>query len=165
MPETSTAISVLEHPLIRRLIQADLERDHFVIFGSGPLLAHGIRRNIYDLDVVARASAWHRVCEQGVPSAGKISGAPAIHFWGGRLQFFHEWISTDWDSDDLIDQAEIIEGLRFARLADVLAYKRILMRPKDIIDIHAITNLIILPHQQFPLRDAGHGRQHPAPSS
>ncbi len=139
MPETTAGISLLENPLIRRLIQLDLERDNFVIFGSGPLLAHGIRKNIRDLDVVARGSAWHRVCDQGIPSAGKISNAPATCFWGGRIQFFREWISTDWDSDDLIDQAEIIEGLRFARLADVLAYKRILMRPKDIMDIHAMS--------------------------
>lgn len=141
MPETTTGISLLEHPLIRRLIQLDLERDNFVIFGSGPLLAHGIR-NIHDLDVVARGSAWHRVCDQGIPSTGKISNAPATCFWGGRIQFFREWISTDWDSDDLIDQAEIVEGLRFARLPDVLAYKRMLMRPKDIMDIHAIAKLI-----------------------
>jgi hypothetical protein len=142
MPATTTGISVLEHPLIRRLIQLDLDRDNFVIFGSGPLLAHGIRRNIHDLDVVARGSAWHRVFDQGIPSSGKISGAPATCFWGGRIQFFREWISTDWDSNDLIDHAEIIEGLRFARLADVLSYKRMLMRPKDIMDIHAITKFI-----------------------
>lgn len=88
VPKMPTGISVLEHPLIRRLTQLDLEWDDFVIFGSGPLFAHGIRRNIHDLDVVARGSAWHRVCEQGIPSAGKISGAPAMHFWGGRIQFF-----------------------------------------------------------------------------
>lgn len=142
MPETPTGISVLAHPLIRRLTQLDLDRDNFVIFGSGPLFAHGIRRKIHDLDVVARGSAWRRVCEQGVSSAGKISGAPAMHFGGDQIQFFREWISTDWNSDDLIDRAEIIEGLRFARLADVLAYKRMLMRSKDIMDIHAIAKLI-----------------------
>lgn len=54
MPKTTTRISVLKHSLIRRLTQFNLERDNFVIFGSAPLLAHGIRRNIHDLDVVAR---------------------------------------------------------------------------------------------------------------
>jgi hypothetical protein len=142
MHETTTGSGLLGHPLIRRLIQLNLERDNFVIFGSGPLLAHGIRKNIHDLDIVARGSAWRRVRDQGIPSAGKISNGPATCFWDGRIQFFREWISTDWDTDDLIDQAEIIEGLRFAQLVDVLAYKRMLMRPKDIMDIHAIAKLI-----------------------
>jgi hypothetical protein len=32
----------------------------------------------------------------------------------------------------------VIQGLRFARLADVLAYKQVLLRPKDMADIHVL---------------------------
>jgi hypothetical protein len=32
--------------------------------------------------------------------------------------------------------------LRFARLADVLAYKQVLLRPKDMADIHVLTELL-----------------------
>ncbi|MCW2914581.1 MAG: transcriptional regulator, AraC family [Actinomycetia bacterium] len=134
--------NVLENPLIRRLVALELERDDFVIFGSGPLLTHGIRRSVRDLDVVARGTAWRRVSELGVPAVGAISGDQTVHFWGGRIQFSQEWISKVWDTDDLIDRAEIIEGLRFAQLTDVLAYKQMLMRPKDLADIQALTELL-----------------------
>ena len=64
MDETAAHVTALsENKLIRRLIKivAELDLDHrdFVIFGSGPLLAHGLRRRIGDLDVVARGPAWH----------------------------------------------------------------------------------------------------------
>jgi hypothetical protein len=111
-----------EHRLIRRLAmlvsELDLNVRDFVIFGSGPMLAHGLRHGIHDLDVVARGPAWQRVLEHG-------------------------WISADWDADDLIERAQSIQGWPFAPLADVLAYKEILLRPKDYPDIAAL-------HQAVP---------------
>jgi hypothetical protein len=141
MNEMAEHVDVLKNPLIRHLIALDLDRNDFVIFGSAPLLAHGLRQSIRDLDIVARGAAWRRASELGVPAVGMISGGPAVHLCGGRIQVSQKWISTCWDTDDLIDRAEIIQGLRFAPLADVLAYKCILMRPKDIVDIQALTQL------------------------
>ncbi len=139
MSEIRDHADVLAHPLIRRLVALGLERDDFVIFGSAPLLAHGLRRSISDLDVVARGAAWLRASRLGVPAVGIISGDGGVHLDGGRIQVFRRWIPGARDADDLIDHAEIIQGLRFARLADVLAYKQVLRRPKDIADIQALT--------------------------
>jgi hypothetical protein len=61
-------------------------------------------------------------------------------FRGGRIQFSRGWISDNWDADDLIDRAEIIQGLPFAPLTDILAYKRMLLRPKDLPDIAALNH-------------------------
>ncbi len=131
--------------LIRRLAllvtELDLDRRDFVIFGSGPLLAHGLRSGIRDLDVVARGPAWRRVRACGRPGTGSISGAPMALFWNGLIQFSQEWISDDWDPDDLIGRAERIQGWPFAPLADVLAYKQMLLRPKDRPDIAALSFL------------------------
>jgi hypothetical protein len=130
------------HPLIRRLAvlvtELDLDRRDFVIFGSGPLLAHGLRDGIRDLDIVARGAVWRRVRAYGCPGTGSISGAPMALFWDGLIQFSAGWISADWEADDLIGRAERIQGWPFAPLADVLAYKRILLRPKDHPDIAAL---------------------------
>ena len=136
-----------ENRLIRRLAmlvsELDLNVRDFVIFGSGPLLAHGLRDDIHDLDVVARGPAWQRVLEHGCPGTGSVNGAPMALFWNGLIQFSPTWISPDWDVDDLIDGAETIQGWPFAGLADVLAYKEILLRPKDYPDIAAL-------HQAVP---------------
>ena len=62
MSTASITYGVSEHPLIRRLASLGLDREHFVIFGSGPLLVQGIRTKIGDLDIVARVGkhrAWH----------------------------------------------------------------------------------------------------------
>jgi methylase of polypeptide subunit release factors len=130
--------SVLDHPFIARLVEFGLDRDDFVLFGSAPMLAHGLRKSIRDLDVVARGSAWQHALTHGTPGVGVVSGDPVMHLWGDRIQFSKGWISPSWDADELIDHAEIIEGIRFARLAEVLAYKRVLSRPKDIADIQQI---------------------------
>src|SRR5882757_6211449 len=70
MDETATHLTALsENKLIGRLVkivtELDLDRRDFVVFGSGPLLAHGLRQRISDLDVVARGSVWQRVSEYG----------------------------------------------------------------------------------------------------
>jgi hypothetical protein len=134
--------SVLDNPLIARLIEFGLDRDEFVLFGSAPLLAYGLRENIRDLDVVARGRTWRHVSAHGIPGVGAVSGDPVAHFWGGRIQFSRSWISPAWDPDELIDNAEVIEGIRFAQLTDVLAYKQILRRPKDIVDIRRILTTV-----------------------
>jgi hypothetical protein len=146
MHEAGHSVTLSEHQLIRRLIELvtelDLDRRDFVIFGSGPLLAHGLRWRISDLDVVARGKAWRRVSEHGFPAAGTINGAPLALFCHGLIQLSSGWISEDWDADDLIDRAEMIEGLPFAQLTDVLAYKQQLNRPKDRPDIEALLDLL-----------------------
>ncbi len=135
-----------EDRLIRHLVnlvtELDLDRRDFVIFGSGPLLAHGLRRPISDLDVVARGTTWERAFRHGLPATGSINGAPMALFSDGLIQFSHGWISDDWDADDLIDRAEIIQGLPFAQLTDVLAYKQMLLRPKDHPDIAALLHTL-----------------------
>jgi len=134
--------SVLDNRFIARLIKFGLGCDDFVLFGSAPLLAYGLREDIRDLDVVTRGHAWRYVSARGIPAVGTVSGDPVTHFWGGRIQFSQGWISPAWNPDELIDNAEIIEGLRFARLTDVLAYKQVLRRPKDIADIRRILTMV-----------------------
>ncbi|WP_433521675.1 hypothetical protein ACQPZ2_30845 [Nocardia pseudovaccinii] len=142
MHETVRSVDLNEDRLIRRLTKLvttlDLDRRDFVIFGSGPLLAHGLRRYVHDLDVVARGPVWDRVSRHGIPDTGTINGAPMVLFWGGLIQFSSGWISEDWDTDVLIDRSETIQGMPFARLTDVLAYKQILRRPKDRPDMEAL---------------------------
>ena len=146
MHEPAPYPALSENRLIRRLAmlvsELDLDVRDFVIFGSGPLLAHGLRYGIHDLDVVARGPAWQRVLEHGCPGTGSVNGAPMALFWDGLIQFSQGWISADWDADDLIDRAQRVQGWPFATLADVLAYKEILLRPKDYPDIAALRQTV-----------------------
>ncbi|MCY1145390.1 hypothetical protein OWR29_45940 [Actinoplanes sp. Pm04-4] len=145
--------------MIRRLseIIRDLELDHgdLVIFGSGPLLAHRLRDKVGDLDVIARGETWNRVSERGNRAKGTINGARLVEFCGGRIQFSRGWISDDYDADELIDRAEVFpidqrkahRELRFARLDEVLRYKKTLKRSKDRSDIRALARKLDRPQE------------------
>jgi hypothetical protein len=133
---------VLDGELFQRLEQliADLrlDRNDFVIFGSAPLLAHGLRGEIHDLDIVARGTTWERARSHGSPATGSENGALIATFFDGLIQFSEGWISDAWDAERLIDRAEFVHGLPFAHLEDVLEYKQVLNRPKDLSDIRIL---------------------------
>lgn len=137
-----------EHRLIRRLTkiisELDLDSRDFAIFGSGPMFAHGLRKEISDLDLVAREEAWQSVSRYGTLKAIGATKDTAVLFWGGLITFFNSWISADWNINDVIDQAEIVQGLPFAQLTDVLAYKQAMLRPKDLPDIKALQHYFLL---------------------
>lgn len=162
MLEAVRSPALSEDRLIRRLVmlvtELDLDCRDFVIFGSGPLLAHGLRRRIRDLDIVARGAVWQQASQHGSPATGCINGAPLALFWGGLIQLSQGWVSDDWDADDLIDRAEVIQGLPYAQLTDVLAYKQMLLRPKDHQDIVALHHALRQPgqtHGLIPFRTTG----------
>ncbi|WP_406633713.1 hypothetical protein [Amycolatopsis sp. WGS_07] len=129
---------VTDNPLVRELAALNLDPDHFVIFGSAPLLAHGLRTTVHDLDVVARGDVLTWAQQTGTPAIGTHSGDPVWHLCEGRIQVSAGWITPQWNPTALIDNADLIEGLRFARLLDVLHYKQELRRPKDLADIKKI---------------------------
>jgi len=138
----SGALDIHRHPLLRRLISLGLRSADFVVFGSAPLLVHGLREDVRDVDVVARGAAWQRARATGVAAVGPLTGSPMVHYWGGRIEVSPQWTSPSWDVDLLIQNADVVHGVRFARLQDVLAHKRALGRTKDEADVAAVESHI-----------------------
>ena len=149
MPDITQNTRLREHPLICELLaivdKFDLNLTDMVIFGSGPLLAKGLRANIHDLDIVARSKTWRLVKRHGERSFGKVNGARIAQFSDGLIQFSAGWVSEEWEAAALIDRAEIIQGLPFALLEDVLVYKQYLNRPKDRQDIDRLREFGVVP--------------------
>lgn len=115
--------------LFEELAALALPARDYAVFGSGPLAAHGILEELGDVDVVARGAAWERATELG-PVEVAPYGDPLVRFGDGAVEIFGGWLG--WDIDSIIDGADLINGLPFARLEDVLAFKRFLGRPKDL---------------------------------
>ncbi|MEU5949630.1 hypothetical protein ABZ793_29300 [Micromonospora sp. NPDC047465] len=122
------------HPLIRMLRALDLPTSEYVVFGSGPLLAHGLRTQLGDLDIVARGAAWHRLAAMKAPEV-----APSGHGQMVRLQIeaADQWL-PGFDTGHLIATAEHHAGIPFAPLTEVIRSKRLTGRPKDHRDIALI---------------------------
>lgn len=127
--------------LVWRLVREGVfNRDDFVITGSARMLATGHRRRLSDIDIVARGETWRRTVElvrfgQGYTERTAISGAKVVRLCEGMVEVCDHWFMPESDTDELIDRADDIEGLRYMSLQDLKAYKEHLDRPKDRIDL------------------------------
>ena len=138
----------LEHNLFDLLRSLELPMGDYAIFGSGPLIVREIIEGTNDLDVISRGSAWERAL-----SAGQLislpDGAKIVSCFDGAVTIGMNWAYGDFDINELIDTAEMIDSLPFVRLEHVVRYKEIAARPKD------LTHLELLAEHQrdHPLTD------------
>lgn len=122
----------IEYPaglLFDRLRALDLSAGDYAVFGSGPIAIRGLIDRVGDLDVIVRGSNWDRVLSLGELVVRR--GVELVDL-GTGLTFGRSWGYGHFDVDDLIDQAEVIDGLPFVRLGAVADFKRLAGRPKDL---------------------------------
>ncbi len=109
----------------------DLPLGDYAIFGSGPLIVRAIIEATNDLDIITRGGTWRRVQELGNVTEFD-DGSLRVDMFEDRLTFGNSWKYSAFEFNELIDTAEVIEGLPFVRLEHVVAYKRAAGRPKDL---------------------------------
>jgi hypothetical protein len=115
--------------LFERLRALDPNSGDYAVFGSGPLAIRGLIDRVGDLDIICRGAVWGRVKTLGTTI---MYGENEVVDLGTGLTFGTSWGYGDFDVDQLIDDAETIEGLEFVRLGAVVEFKRIASRPKDL---------------------------------
>lgn len=123
--------------------ERDFDPADFVIAGSARLWVDGYIHRISDLDMVARDATWERAWDmalRGEASFGEasIDGAKVIRLFSGRVEISDHWVLPTISADELIDEADVIRGLRYFRLETVQLYKRRLGRAKDRTDLEAL---------------------------
>ncbi len=129
--------SLPDHPIFDKLRALELPSEHYVVFGSGPLLAHGLT-SASDLDIVARADAWERATRLAPVRPAASGTGHVVHFYDRQIEVFDRWIPGGWDVDELIDTAEVIDGVRFVPLPTVMRWKLQMARPKDARHVDAL---------------------------
>lgn len=115
----------------------------FVIAGSARLWIEGYVDRLSDLDLVARGSTWQRAWDMALRGdaqfgEGSVDRAKVIHVFSRLVEIGDHWILPTISSDELIDEADVIRGLRYFPLDTVVQYKRSLGREKDHIDLETI---------------------------
>ncbi len=85
----------------------------------------------HDLDLVARGKAWELAALAGTVEVPRSGVGHVISLFEGQIEVYDSWTPGDWDVNELIKTAEITEGIRFARLEDVIKWKKVMGRPKD----------------------------------
>ncbi|MER6784411.1 hypothetical protein ABT330_07230 [Streptomyces sp. NPDC000658] len=121
-----------------RLRGLGLPHDDFVVAGSAPLFVRGLRERVSDLDVVARGAAWRqaRTLSTPVPAPYGRGTVLSVGLPDQRIEILDAWFPKLFGTVDLlIENAEVIEGIRFLSLSDTLRWKDELRRPKDIRDL------------------------------
>lgn len=113
--------------LLAELKKLNLPRDEFAVFGSGPLAIKGIRDS-EDLDIIAKPNLWKWLIRKYPREKDNLIKI-------GKIEIFSTWTPWFENINLLIDDAEILEEIRFVKLKYVLAGKRLLeeKRTKDIL--------------------------------
>ncbi|MGY0231033.1 hypothetical protein [Longispora urticae] len=124
---------VLDHPLFRKLLSLNLSPEDFVVAGSGPLFARGWIQDPSDLDIVVDDHGWRRALQWGVPHAAPFGYAEVVNPFGAEIEVLNAWFG--WNVDRLIDDADVIAGIRFARLDVVATTKLLVGRPRDLVHL------------------------------
>ncbi|MFI7145117.1 hypothetical protein ACIBO2_09395 [Nonomuraea sp. NPDC050022] len=127
--------------LFAELARLDLPLGEYVVCGSAALYVRGLRARMGDLDILARGPAWAKVLTLGVPPTVALSGhGLVVNHPRAAIEFVDRW-TPGWPTEYLIASADLIDGIPFMRLGDVLAWKQRARRPKDLPDIAAVHRL------------------------
>jgi hypothetical protein len=135
-------MTLTNNPIFKNLVDLNMPTNDFALFGSGPMFAHGLKELGHDIDVIARGEAWQEATKFATPQPTKSGNGEVVELFGGEIEIFSAWGPGEWDIDELIDMAEIIEGIRFVRLEQVLRWKQQMNRPKDVEHIKLIENYL-----------------------
>lgn len=112
-----------------------LPSDSYAVFGSGPLAVRGLIDEVGDLDIIVDEVSWNRVKHLGTIVT---YGDDMVADLGNGLTFGRSWAYGNVDIGQLIEDADVIDGLPFVQLSAVVDYKRIAGRPKDLRHIEVI---------------------------
>jgi hypothetical protein len=135
----SEKIELIGNKLIQELQTLSLPTEDFAIFGNAPMAANGLMdfSKVSDLDVIARGSAWEKAKSQSSipPKETDLKFGDFLGFFPNDnefdIQIYTGWPHGNWNIDELIDNADVIDGLRFVKLENVLKWKKTRNRPKD----------------------------------
>jgi hypothetical protein len=115
----------------------ELPQRTYVVFGAGPLAAHGIR-DTADVDLFVTTALYERLKASGWTEVG--TGGSGLHLSSGIFEADDTWTYGDCSPtiEELVDAADMINDVPFAPLAEVLKWKRAFGRPKDVQDVALI---------------------------
>lgn len=118
----------------------NLPPGEYVIVGSGPMAARGIRR-YKDIDILVTKKFYKKLIKQGWKTV-EINGVNGkfVVLKNGKFEADKRLCIGDYkpDIEAVIKNAEVINGIPFMRLEELIKFKTALGREKDLKDIELI---------------------------
>lgn len=141
-----------QNSILDYLRSLELPTEDFAIFGSGPMYAHGLKDLDNDLDIIARGKAWDKALTLGAVDKNAFHGLGKVELADGKIEITNYWFDDlqpgVWDINELIDTAETVDGLKYVTLENVLKWKKLFGRPKDLVHAKLIEDYLAQ-HQQL----------------
>lgn len=103
----------------------NLPLGQYVVFGGGPLMAHGIR-DTSDVDLFVTPSLYRVLKADGWKETELKGPHGGLYLVNGIYEADDTWHYHDYDPapEAIIEAADVIEGVPFPPLVDVLKWKR-----------------------------------------
>ena len=122
--------------LLEELKKINLPKSKFAIFGSGPLAIRNIRKS-GDINIIVKEDLWNQLSKKHKVIENKVIKI-------GNIEIYKNWKPWLEDTNRLIEDSDIIKGLRFVKLKYVLEWKKkdYRGREKDKKDIQLIEDFL-----------------------
>ncbi|MEO6077191.1 MAG: zinc ABC transporter substrate-binding protein [Candidatus Andersenbacteria bacterium] len=127
--------------ILEEIARLNFPVDQYVVVGSGPMAAHGIR-DVHDIDIVVTPELFE-ICKQRdwehMPWTypGKEG---EIYLRNGIVELYLDVNAGDFNPtfQELFDRSEVVQSIHFASLEDIMRFKKAYNRPKHLEDIQKI---------------------------
>ena len=134
--------NILENHFIKRVMSLGLPANDFAIIGSGTMFVLGIKELSDDIDLIARGGVWEKVVTLGKVEVPASGSGKVVRLFDGEIEVFDSWAPGEWDVNELIDNAFVLEGLRFVNLETILKWMRLRDVPKAKIYVKLIEDYL-----------------------
>lgn len=126
--------------LFQKIKELDLLAGKYALFGSAPMGIRGLRK-CKDIDILVDASVFD---EYQVKSGWKLgqTSSGSLNLRKENIEMVKDWKPGKWDENKLIRKAKIINGLPFVKLEEVIKWKKLNGRKKDLKDVEIIEKFL-----------------------
>lgn len=125
--------------LFQKIKELKLPIGGYALFGSAPLGIRGLK-DCRDIDIIVTEELWNEY--KGKNWNVGIMPHGSQYLWNGEIELWKDWKPGYWKIQELIDEAEIIDGLPFVKLERVLESKKLRGNEKDFKDIEIIEKFL-----------------------
>ena len=117
----------------------NLPKEEYALGGSAPLVVRGLKEINQDLDLLVTRKLWNALAKKAPIQIFENGTQRGEYISIGNIDFIKCLIGvSETETELVLNQAEVIEGYRFVTLEDVIKWKKILNRDKDLQTIRLI---------------------------
>lgn len=128
--------------LFQKVKDLNFPQEQYALFGSMPMGVRGIRES-HDADIIVTESLFNKLKGGGEWKIRlTLRNTEGLINEDGDVEILKDWGPGGWNVGELIKGAEIIGGLPFVRLGEVLKWKKLIESEKSQKDVELITEYI-----------------------